>query len=183
MHSKGTGKTLAFGLSLVSQLMKNTDSIKHKHTKRPLRGLILAPSCKMANQFPVKIDTLLHDTNLNSYVVVGRKNINMQINKMKASRTDLLVATPGRLIDLMDQRYLSLAETSFFGIGQGRPHAGHELPPRSESSLASGSPFQELRVEPNFNCDSSGRQILGSKYMSKSQHDSGDSDNTTLSHA
>mmetsp|Transcript_34914 Transcript_34914/g.73628 ORF Transcript_34914/g.73628 Transcript_34914/m.73628 type:complete len:615 (+) Transcript_34914:123-1967(+) len=115
----GTGKTLAFGLPLVSQMMNGIpDTTQHKHSRRPIRGLILAPTRELANQIAVELGTLMHGSQLNTYVVVGGQNINTQVNKLKAQRTDLLVATPGRLIDLMDRGALTLRETSFLVLDE-----------------------------------------------------------------
>jgi len=115
----GTGKTLAFGLPLVSQMMKNIpDSSEHKHSRRPIRGLVLAPTRELANQIAVELGTLMHGSQLNTFVVVGGQNINTHMNKLKAQRTDLLVATPGRLIDLMDRGALSLKDTSFLVLDE-----------------------------------------------------------------
>ena len=82
------------------------------------RGLILAPTRELANQIAVELGTLMHGSQLNTFVVVGGKNINTQVNKLKARRTDLLVATPGRLIDLMDRGALSLEETTFLVLDE-----------------------------------------------------------------
>jgi len=115
----GTGKTLSFGLPLVSQMMNGIpDATQHKHSRRPIRGLILAPTRELANQIAVELGTLMHGSQLNTFVVVGGKNINTQVNKLNARRTDLLVATPGRLIDLMDRGALSLEETTFLVLDE-----------------------------------------------------------------
>jgi len=115
----GTGKTLAFGLPLITRMLDGIpDTIEHRHSRRPIRGLVLAPTRELANQIAVELGTLMHDSQLNTFVVVGGTNINTNVNKLKAQRTDLLVATPGRLIDLMGRGALSLRDTSFLVLDE-----------------------------------------------------------------
>jgi len=79
--------------------------------------LVLAPTRELANQISVQLGTLTQNTPLDTFVVVGGQNIQTQINKIKAG-TDILVATPGRLIDLMDRGAISLRETSFLVLDE-----------------------------------------------------------------
>ena len=114
----GTGKTLAFGLPLVSQMMERSNEQRQpKANANAIRGLVLAPTRELANQIAVQLGTLTQNTPITTYVVVGGQNINTQINKLR-SGTDLLVATPGRLIDLMDRGSLSLSGTSFLVLDE-----------------------------------------------------------------
>jgi len=110
----GTGKTLAFGLPLVSQMLEDTSNT---HGKKPIRGLVLAPTRELANQIAVQLGILTEKSPMNTFVVVGGQNIKTQINKLRGG-TDLLVATPGRLIDLMDRGAISLRETSFLVLDE-----------------------------------------------------------------
>lgn len=109
----GTGKTLAFGVPLVAQMLES----KARPRPRAVHGLVLAPTRELANQIAVQLRTLTENTAINTFVVVGGQNINTQINKLKGG-TDLLVATPGRLIDLMERRSLSLADTTFLVLDE-----------------------------------------------------------------
>lgn len=124
----GTGKTLAFGLPLVSQMLEEIEisTINYKGDrnamrvsgkKKPIRGLVLAPTRELANQIAVSLGTLTQNTPIQSFVVVGGQNIKTQINKLRDG-TDLLVATPGRLIDLMDRGALSLSGTTFLVLDE-----------------------------------------------------------------
>ena len=130
----GTGKTLAFGLPLVSQMLEqkaysNTSNnsplkklpraeyIAKQRQPKPIRGLVLAPTRELANQIAVSLGKLTQNSRLDTFVVVGGQNIQTQINKLKGG-TDLLVATPGRLIDLMDRGAISLGETSFLVLDE-----------------------------------------------------------------
>ena len=110
----GTGKTLAFGVPLVAQMLNNNSS---RPKPRAVRGLVLAPTRELANQIAVELRTLTEGTPVGTMVVVGGKNIQTQINKLQTG-TDLLVATPGRLIDLMDRRALTLADTTFLVLDE-----------------------------------------------------------------
>ena len=109
----GTGKTLAFGLPLVSQMMETNERPRPK----AVRGLVLAPTRELANQIAVQLGVLTQNTPIKTFVVVGGQNIKTQINKLQ-SGTDLLVATPGRLIDLMDRGALSLQATTFLVLDE-----------------------------------------------------------------
>jgi ATP-dependent RNA helicase RhlE len=111
----GTGKTAAFGLPIISHII--TD-----HEGRPgpksIRALILAPTRELAKQII---------ENLRAYVgrcapmkmglVVGGSSISAQITRLERG-TDILVATPGRLIDLMDRRAISLDKTKFLVLDE-----------------------------------------------------------------
>ena len=93
----GTGKTAAFGLPLVAALSGS----RERPGPRPARGLILAPTRELATQIVRTLEGLTGDLRIT--LVVGGKSINAQVGKL-ARGTDILVATPGRLIDLMDRR-------------------------------------------------------------------------------
>jgi ATP-dependent RNA helicase RhlE len=109
----GTGKTLAFGLPLVAQML----TMGSKPAARTARGLVLAPTRELATQIQVQLRALTEHTQLKTNIVVGGMSIKAQINRLERG-TDLLVATPGRLIDLMDRRALDLSETSFLVLDE-----------------------------------------------------------------
>jgi ATP-dependent RNA helicase RhlE len=94
----GTGKTAAFGLPLVEHLLKTPGAPEPK----AVRALILAPTRELVNQIATTIKTYIRNSHLKVNVVVGGQSINVQI-KALARGTDILVATPGRLIDLLDR--------------------------------------------------------------------------------
>ncbi|GGC16889.1 RNA helicase [Marivita lacus] len=99
----GTGKTMAFGIPLVSHLMDSPDRPAAKTAK----SLILAPTRELVNQIAEALRTLTKKTHLKVNVVVGGQSINKQIHHLLKG-TDILVATPGRLIDLMDRKAVDL---------------------------------------------------------------------------
>jgi ATP-dependent RNA helicase RhlE len=115
----GTGKTLAFGIPLVAQMLDGMRVSATSKERKPksVRGLVLAPTRELANQIAVQLESLTKHTPISTFVVVGGQNIQTQINKLK-SGTDLLVATPGRLLDLMDRKALKLGDTSFLVLDE-----------------------------------------------------------------
>jgi ATP-dependent RNA helicase RhlE len=99
----GTGKTAAFGLPLVQHLMKEKDRPKAKEA----RALILAPTRELANQIAENIRSFVKHAHLRVNVVVGGSSINVQRQKLGRG-TDILVATPGRLMDLVERKAVYL---------------------------------------------------------------------------
>src|SRR6056297_2374536 len=97
----GTGKTMAFGLPLVTRLMEAPG----RPAPKSVRSLILAPTRELAGQIRDALMTLVKDSPIKIGLVVGGASINPQINRL-ARGTDILVATPGRLLDLIDRRAL-----------------------------------------------------------------------------
>ncbi|RMH48956.1 MAG: DEAD/DEAH box helicase [Alphaproteobacteria bacterium] len=107
----GTGKTAAFGIPLVVALSRHQE----RPAPKSARGLILAPTRELANQIVESLQGLTRDLRIN--LVVGGKSINAQAQKL-ARGTDILVATPGRLIDLMDRRAVDLGRTRFLVLDE-----------------------------------------------------------------
>ncbi|MEI6649124.1 MAG: DEAD/DEAH box helicase [Actinomycetes bacterium] len=97
----GSGKTLAFGLAMMTRLAGKT-----AHPHRPL-GLILAPTRELAMQINDVIAPLARRVNLNSQVVAGGLSYTGQIQALKRG-VPIIVATPGRLIDLLEKRHIEL---------------------------------------------------------------------------
>jgi len=99
----GTGKTLAFGLPLAHHLLAEPARPAPKAAK----ALILAPTRELANQIATSLRVLTDATRLRVVTVVGGQSISRQIGQL-ARGTDILVATPGRLIDLMERGAVDL---------------------------------------------------------------------------
>ena len=97
----GSGKTLAFGLPLVENLSR-ADS-------HWVRGLILVPTRELAVQVAKELRPLARCRDLDLAPVYGGAPIEAQIKKIK-SGLDIIVATPGRLIDLIDRKAVSVAK-------------------------------------------------------------------------
>ncbi|MCV2874188.1 DEAD/DEAH box helicase [Defluviimonas sp. WL0050] len=107
----GTGKTAAFCIPLIVDLSKRQD----RPAPRSARGLVLAPTRELAGQIVQTLQGLT--TDLRITLVVGGKSINTQSERL-ARGTDILVATPGRLIDLMDRRAIGLGQTRFLVLDE-----------------------------------------------------------------
>ncbi len=99
----GTGKTLAFGLPLIEHLL----GLHGKPDPKTARALILAPTRELVNQIADNLKVFTQNTPIKVGTVVGGQSINRQIN-MLSRGTDILVATPGRLIDLMERKAIRL---------------------------------------------------------------------------
>ncbi len=99
----GTGKTLAFGLPLIDHLLAQPG----KPAPKTAKALVLAPTRELVNQIADSLRNLTEGTKLRVATVVGGQSIGRQINVLSRG-TDILVATPGRLIDLMDRGAVDL---------------------------------------------------------------------------
>ncbi len=136
----GTGKTLAFGLPLVDALLAQPG----KPAPRTAKALILAPTRELVGQIADSLRPLLAGSNLRIATVVGGQSINNQI-KIMSRGIDILVATPGRLMDLMDRRAVDLSQTRQLVLDEadqmldlGFIHALRKIAPRL------GSPRQTM---------------------------------------
>ena len=102
----GTGKTAGFTLPLLQRLMATEKPIKGR---RPIRALVLTPTRELAAQVAESIDTYGRYLPLKSTVVFGGVSINPQKQKLIRG-VDILVATPGRLLDHVGQRSVDLSK-------------------------------------------------------------------------
>jgi ATP-dependent RNA helicase RhlE len=109
----GTGKTAAFAVPMI-QLMSAQGT---KPAPKTVRGLILAPTRELAGQIHDTLREYTRASHLRVALVVGGQSINVQINKLQRG-TDLLVATPGRLIDLLDRRAVFLDQAQFLVLDE-----------------------------------------------------------------
>ncbi len=109
----GTGKTAAFSLPLLHRLAKNAGTPRSKpHSRQPL-ALILAPTRELAGQIGDSLRTYGRHLHLRTAVVFGGVSIRPQIQTL-ARGVHVLVATPGRLIDLMNRGDLRLDAVEVF---------------------------------------------------------------------
>lgn len=102
----GTGKTAGFTLPLLHRLMEQHGAHTGKG-KRPVRALVLTPTRELAAQVAESVETYGRHLPLTSMVVFGGVKINPQIEKLRRG-VDILVATPGRLLDHVQQRTVDL---------------------------------------------------------------------------
>ena len=109
----GTGKTAAFTLPLLQQLA----SEPRRPNKGCPRALILAPTRELAAQIGDSLKTYGRFLRLNHTVIFGGVNQYRQVNALKRG-VDVLVATPGRLLDLMQQGHIKLHEVEIFVLDE-----------------------------------------------------------------
>ena len=100
----GSGKTLAFGLPLLTRLAASTD---RRHEKAP-RGLVLVPTRELAQQVADALAPLGRSVGVSITTVYGGVSISAQIARVRDA--DVVVATPGRLIDLLERRACTLTD-------------------------------------------------------------------------
>ena len=101
----GTGKTAGFTLPLLHRLQAN----RPENGRRPVRALILTPTRELAAQVAESVETYGKYLSLKSAVIFGGVSINPQISQLRRG-VDILIATPGRLIDHIGQRNVDLSQ-------------------------------------------------------------------------
>jgi ATP-dependent RNA helicase DeaD len=104
--STGSGKTLAFASSIVENLEKNNN----------IQALILTPTRELAEQVSEAIRGLSKHKRLNVLPVYGGVRIDSQIKKLK--QTDVVVATPGRLLDHLNRKTINLDKVKFLVLDE-----------------------------------------------------------------
>lgn len=104
----GTGKTLAFGAPMMSILKKS---------KRKVSGLVLAPTRELAVQVSDELARLAKKTNLRVLPVFGGAPIDRQMRALRDG-VDIVVGTPGRVIDLIGRKKLNVEDIEFFVLDE-----------------------------------------------------------------
>ncbi len=99
----GTGKTAAFALPMLIALMR----MEGKPAPKSVRALVLAPTRELAKQIQEAIRDFAAGTSVRTNLVIGGASLNAQANRLERG-TDILIATPGRLIDLLERRAVRL---------------------------------------------------------------------------
>jgi ATP-dependent RNA helicase RhlE len=99
----GTGKTAAFALPILQQLMQYSDDL------RPIRALVLTPTRELAQQVYKNFVGYAENTQLRITVAYGGVSINPQISALNKG-VDILIATPGRLLDLIAKGNVELSQ-------------------------------------------------------------------------
>jgi len=109
----GTGKTAAFALPILQRLAGNpaqpvqANGGRRKASKRPVRALVLAPTRELAIQIAESFRVYGRHSGLNNAVIYGGVGQNPQVQALRQG-VDVLIATPGRLLDLMGQGHVRL---------------------------------------------------------------------------
>lgn len=109
----GTGKTAAFAVPILQILSKN----KNFDRKRKIRSLVVTPTRELAIQIEESFNAYGRHTSLTCTVVFGGVPQNPQVAALQ-NGVDILVATPGRLLDLMNQGYISLKNIEIFVLDE-----------------------------------------------------------------
>jgi ATP-dependent RNA helicase RhlE len=112
----GTGKTAAFTLPVLQKLLPLA-STSTSPAKHPIRALVLAPTRELAIQVEESVKVYAKHTALRSLVVYGGVDIKSQTPALK-SGVEILVATPGRLLDHVEQKTLSLSQVQILVLDE-----------------------------------------------------------------
>ncbi len=110
----GTGKTAAFAIPIIQLLSQDN---RPTSGKRVIRSLILTPTRELALQIGESFANYGKYTNLKYQVIFGGVGQQSQVDALR-SGFDILVATPGRLLDLMNQNYVDLRNIQFFVLDE-----------------------------------------------------------------
>ena len=109
----GTGKTAAFSLPMLHRLGKrNLDD-----GRRPIRGLVLSPTRELSAQIGESIRDYTPHMNIRHTVIFGGVKQGKQVAALKRG-VDIVVATPGRLLDLIDQGFINLRHLEYFVLDE-----------------------------------------------------------------
>lgn len=111
----GTGKTAAFAIPILQGLSSESKNSEGK--KRQIKALIVAPTRELAIQIGDSFKTYGRHLGLKTLVIYGGVSQNPQ-TKILGSGVDILVATPGRLLDLVNQRFVSLKNIKYFVLDE-----------------------------------------------------------------
>jgi len=109
----GTGKTAAFTLPILQLLVKN----KTGERRKKIRSLIVTPTRELAIQIGESFNAYGRHTGLNCTVIFGGVGQGPQVTALK-NGVDVVIATPGRLLDLMNQGYLNIREVEIFVLDE-----------------------------------------------------------------
>jgi len=147
----GTGKTAAFAIPIL-QLLYNNKNVEKGH--RSIKALVLAPTRELAIQIEESFTAYGKYTGLKNTVIFGGVSQKPQTDALKAG-VDILIATPGRLLDLMQQKYINLQHIKFFvldeadrmldmGMGHDVKRVIAKLPKVRQTMLFSATMPQEI---------------------------------------
>jgi len=110
----GTGKTAAFAIPMLQLLVEDN---KLPQGKRPIRSLVLTPTRELAIQIAESFNTYGKNTKIKNAVIFGGVSQHSQVAELR-SGVDVLVATPGRLLDLINQNIVQLKDILFFVLDE-----------------------------------------------------------------
>ena len=102
----GTGKTLSFGIPMIQRLLQDNG-----------RGLVLVPTRELALQVDASLRAVGRSQNVRTAVLIGGASMSLQMRDLK-QRPRIIVATPGRMIDHLERRTLSLADVQILVLDE-----------------------------------------------------------------
>ena len=109
----GTGKTAAFTLPILQKIAQQSSLRKHTN----IRALVLAPTRELASQIGTSFEDYGQFLDIRHSVIFGGVNSNRQIQSLKRG-IHVLIATPGRLLDLQQQGFIDLSRLDFFVLDE-----------------------------------------------------------------
>lgn len=112
----GTGKTAAFLISVINDLLNNP--IQAQRYRGEPRALVLAPTRELALQIESDAKDLTKFTDLNVVTLLGGVDFDKQKSQLNKNFVDIIVATPGRLIDFVEQKEVWLDQIEFLVIDE-----------------------------------------------------------------
>ena len=112
----GTGKTAAFLVSVINDLLNNP--IREQRFRGEARALILAPTRELALQIENDVKDLTKFTDLHFVTLLGGVDFDKQKTQLNKQFVDIIVATPGRLIDFVEQKEVWLDQIEFLVIDE-----------------------------------------------------------------
>ena len=105
----GTGKTAAFGIPILNHLLKDKSS---GQGKRKIKALVVTPTRELAIQIAENFTAYSQFTSIRNTVIFGGVKQSKQVASLQQG-VDILVATPGRLLDLMNQGYITFRDLKY----------------------------------------------------------------------
>lgn len=117
----GTGKTAAFAIPMLQLLTEDAGEVAapavNPRNIRPIKALILTPTRELAIQIGESFSAYGRYTGLKNLVIFGGVPQQPQVQALR-SGIDILIATPGRLLDLTDQRFVNLQDIKYFVLDE-----------------------------------------------------------------
>ena len=111
----GTGKTAAFAIPIIHHISKNQEETNTR--RRKITALVITPTRELAIQIADSFSAYAKYTNVKNTVIFGGVAQGTQTQKLNKG-VDVLVATPGRLLDLMSQGFISLRDIKYFVLDE-----------------------------------------------------------------
>ena len=110
----GTGKTAAFAIPIIQLIEQNKDD---QAGKRKVKALVVTPTRELAIQIGENFTAYCKHTRLRNTVIFGGVKQGAQTNALRGG-VDIIVATPGRLLDLIQQGYITLKHIEYFVLDE-----------------------------------------------------------------